>query len=233
MVMGFLPPVSSSDCIFSPGYGRWFTIRPPVHPIDNSVMHIRAAGSVFSVGKRSVHTSVSDLQTTSETEEDSNLNLRPEEDTVFQAIDILKADPCVAELNGNSEIQGADESIFKQNSPLDFVIPPPAEYATGANCTTFSGFTPIRKSKSAPLSRCSTTTTTINVSHRHGGKFGIVMLPAQKCSCYPACYDYQQNACSGVTILCMLTDRYYTSCVMAASQDGVMICCYLLCFKVH
>ncbi|XP_023711449.1 PP2C-like domain-containing protein CG9801 isoform X2 [Cryptotermes secundus] len=161
--------VSSSDCIFSPGYGRWFTVRPPAHPIDNSVMHIRAAGSVFSVGKRSVHTSVSDLQTTAETEDDSNLNLRPEEDTVFQAIDILKADPCAAEVNGNSEIQGATESIFKQSSPLDFVIPPPAEYATGVNCTAFGGFPSIRKSKSAPLSRCSTTTTTTVIgSHRNG-----------------------------------------------------------------
>lgn len=150
-------------------------------------MHIRAAGSVFSVGKRSVHTSVSDLQTTAETEDDSNLNLRPEEDTVFQAIDILKADPCVAEVNGNSEIQGATESIFKQNSPLDFVIPPPAEYATGVNCTAFGGFPSIRKSKSAPLSRCSTTTTTVIGSHRNGGKFGTELLPAQKCSYYPAC----------------------------------------------
>lgn len=187
MVMGFLPPVSSSDCIFSPGYGRWFTIRPPAHPIDNSVMHIRAAGSVFSVGKRSIHTSVSDLQTTAETEEDSNLNIRPEEDTVFQAIDILKTDPCAAELNGNSEVQEASESIFKQSSPLDFVIPPPAEYATGANCTTFSGFTPIRKSKSAPLARGSAATAIINGSQRHGGKFGIVILPAWKCSYYSAC----------------------------------------------
>lgn len=179
--------MSSSDCIFSPGYGRWFTVRPPAHPIDNSVMHIRAAGSVFSVGKRSIHTSVSDLHTTTETEDDSNLNLRPEEDTVFQAIDILKADPCVAEVNGNSEIQGATESIFKQSSPLDFVIPPPAEYATGVNCTTFGGFAPIRKSKSAPLSKCITTTTAISGSHRNGGKFGTVLLPVQKCIYYPAC----------------------------------------------
>ncbi|XP_069694651.1 PP2C-like domain-containing protein CG9801 isoform X3 [Periplaneta americana] len=171
--------VSSSDCIFSPGYGRWFTIRPPAHPIDNSVMHIRAAGSVFSVGKRSVHTSVSDLQTTSETEEDSNLNLRPGEDTVFQAIDVLKADPCVVELNGNSDIQGATESIFKQSSPLDFVIPPPAEYATGANCAAISGFTPIRKSKSAPLSRGSGTTTTTNSkSQRHGDGVQQIISPS-------------------------------------------------------
>jgi hypothetical protein len=142
---------------------------------------------VFSVGKRSIHTSVSDLQTTAETEEDSNLNLRPEEDTVFQAIDILKTDPCATELNGNSELQGATESIFKQSSPLDFVIPPPAEYASGANCTTFSGFTPIRKSKSAPLSRGSTTAGIISGSQRHGGKFGIAVLPAWKCSYYLAC----------------------------------------------
>jgi len=180
MVMGFIPPVSSSDCIFSPGYGRWFTIRPPAHPIDNSVMHIRAAGSVFSVGKRSIHTSVTDLQNAAETEEDPNLNLRPEEDTVFQAIDILKADPCVVELNGNSANQEETESIFKQSSPLDFVIPPPAEYATDAHSTNFSGFTPIRKSKSAPLARCTATTTTIHGSQRNGGKFGTVMLPAQK-----------------------------------------------------
>ena len=54
--------VASSDCIFSRSYGRWF--RPPQgisHPIDNSVMHIRAAGSVFAVGSQSVNTSVSDL----------------------------------------------------------------------------------------------------------------------------------------------------------------------------
>jgi hypothetical protein len=150
-------------------------------------MHIRAAGSVFSVGKRSVHTSVSDLQTSAETEEDPNLNVRPEEDTVFQAINILKTDPCAAELNGNSEIQGADESIFKQSSPLDFVIPPPAEYASGTKCTTYGGLTPIRKSKSAPLCHGSTTATFISGSQRHGGKFGTVILPAHKCSCYPAC----------------------------------------------
>jgi len=172
--------VSSSDCIFSPGYGRWFTIRPPAHPIDNSVMHIRAAGSVFSVGKRSIHTSVTDLQNAAETEEDPNLNLRPEEDTVFQAIDILKADPCVAELNGNSANQEETESIFKQSSPLDFVIPPPAEYATDANSTTFSGFTPIRKSKSAPLARCTATTTTIHGSQRNGdGLPPISSLPSE------------------------------------------------------
>nr|CAD7400369.1 unnamed protein product [Timema cristinae] len=52
---------AGGGCVFSPGYDRWFTVRPPARPLDNSVMHIRAAGSVFSVGKRSVHTSVSDL----------------------------------------------------------------------------------------------------------------------------------------------------------------------------
>lgn len=66
LVMDYFFPiwasVASSDCIFSRSYGRWF--RPPQgisHPIDNSVMHIRAAGSVFAVGSQSVHTSVSDL----------------------------------------------------------------------------------------------------------------------------------------------------------------------------
>ena len=171
--MDFLPLVSSSDCIFSPGYGRWFTIRPPAHPIDNSVMHIRAAGSVFSVGKRSVHTSVTDLQTSEDSQEDSNLNLRSGEDMMFQALDVLKGDPCL-ELNGNAEIEACD-SIFKQSSPLDFVIPPPAEYATG-----ISGFTPIRKSKSAPLSRGSGTTSS---SEKHGGKLSIAMLPV----ILPAC----------------------------------------------
>ncbi|PSN36973.1 hypothetical protein C0J52_15454 [Blattella germanica] len=162
LMIDFLPSVSSSDCIFSPGYGRWFTIRPPAHPIDNSVMHIRAAGSVFSVGKRSVHTSVSDLQTSGDdAEEDSNLNVRSGENMVFQAIDVLKGDPCLVELNGNAELDEASDSIFKQSSPLDFVIPPPAEYATG-----IGGFTPIRKSKSAPLSRGTGTSST---SQRHGG----------------------------------------------------------------
>nr|CAD7204261.1 unnamed protein product [Timema douglasi] len=52
---------AGGGCVFSPGYDRWFTVRPPARPLDNSVMHIRAAGAVFSVGKRSVHTSVSDL----------------------------------------------------------------------------------------------------------------------------------------------------------------------------
>lgn len=55
--------VASSECVFSPGYGRWFSVRPgdSSQPINNTVMKIRAAGSVFTVGTKSVHTSMTDL----------------------------------------------------------------------------------------------------------------------------------------------------------------------------
>lgn len=150
-------------------------------------MHIRAAGSVFSVGKRSVHTSVSDLMTVAEDiilTKNSNENLKMSEKEMH-----LNSENCnekyktkctdeytcelsssTALLHENNQFSICDEkntetnseNIFLNKNPAefneniecqntlldvmsdgDFVIPPPAEYAS-------SNFTPIRKSKSAP-----------------------------------------------------------------------------------
>lgn len=68
---GEKPPVASSECVFSPGYGRWFSVRPAdgSYPIDNTVMKIRAAGTVFTIGTKSVHTSMTDLHISEKEEE--------------------------------------------------------------------------------------------------------------------------------------------------------------------
>ncbi|XP_063229906.1 PP2C-like domain-containing protein CG9801 [Bacillus rossius redtenbacheri] len=194
--------VSSSDCVFSRGYDRWFTIRPPSRPIDNSVMHIRAAGSVFSVGKRSVHTSVTDLRAGGGGKArnasldfelaggyggvpDENLNLEsssaieggegggPRNDNRewppqtkhgeggpgLGTADVLMLDPPAGavELNGNKGdlpelVAGEEEEcVDDEGIDMDLVIPPPAEYASNCSSSGASpGFTPIRKSKSAP-----------------------------------------------------------------------------------
>ncbi|XP_034255002.1 PP2C-like domain-containing protein CG9801 [Thrips palmi] len=66
------PPVASSECVFSPGYGRWFSVRSSDSPINNSVIKIRAAGSVFTIGTKSVHTSMTDLHLSESEEKQSN-----------------------------------------------------------------------------------------------------------------------------------------------------------------
>ncbi|XP_049953674.1 PP2C-like domain-containing protein CG9801 [Schistocerca serialis cubense] len=69
--------VTASGCNSTHGYEQWFHGQPRInrtYPIDNSVMNIRAAGSVFSVGKLSVQTSVSDLPSAVDVSEETNQN---------------------------------------------------------------------------------------------------------------------------------------------------------------
>ncbi|KAK3923393.1 PP2C-like domain-containing protein [Frankliniella fusca] len=179
---GEKPPAASSECVFSPGYGRWFSVRPADgnYPIDNTVMKIRAAGSVFTVGTKSVHTSMTDLQNREGEEETLNHFLKSKNDSFSNNVKTgetdLTGNKNYIDTSADSRVERKQfqnftrEEVINQNpkipgstsmedsgidcSPVteDYVIPPPADFAgtLSREESQEEGFLPIRKSKSAP-----------------------------------------------------------------------------------
>lgn len=169
--------MASSECVFSPGYGRWFSVRPPdsAYPINNTVMKIRAAGSVFTVGTKSVHTSMTDLpMAVSESQDLINDNQKPKHQTDgFTSLEnrrVYHLDTSedlrfkrIHFQNMSIEDKANQNKLTEPNcmedsgidcSPVteDYLIPPPADFAgtLTREDSQEGGFLPIRKSKSAP-----------------------------------------------------------------------------------
>lgn len=143
-------------------------------------MKIRAAGSVFTIGTKSVHTSMTDLHLTESEEKDSNHH-KPDSDSQKVKLEIKgstlnkkeihhssTSKKIVVEenLNGNfskEEVTNQNKTILGSTSMEDsgidcspvteeYLIPPPADFAgtLSREDSQEEGFLPIRKSKSAP-----------------------------------------------------------------------------------